>query len=638
MIPETIRKRLRDLDRRRRVHEAAAGAGRWAALGVGTLAAGALSDWLIDLWTDTPWGLRAGWLAAQALVWLGAWAAWVGRPLLARRSWRDLALWAEDRFPEFGDRLITAVELNAPGARTEGMSAELLGAVTRQAEDLAARTDLRARLDRRPLRRGGVSAAAAAAVAAGAFLAAPETSRALLARQFLGDRAIPRSVALEPVAERIVWPAGEEVALRFRARGRPAWEGLRGWVRLESEGRPSETYALSFESAGPEGAVFSARIPPQTGRFVCRARLGDGRTRRPAELVYEPRPVVTRLEAALILPEYCGLRPDGSRYEQARPRGDVAGPAGSAARVRFEAQKALARAAIELLGRPPTDLSSGASAKAEGMAEPPVRRIELPLRPDRRGAEGMFDLKPEEVAYRVVVEDDFGFGNAVPPKRSLVVVPDEPPRVLLLPERFGRPGEEGLSEESEVEGMPVPLGSAIRIAYYAAHPYGLDRARLVYRVVKARASGEVGGSGLSEAPWIALPLKEVRGTPEAGPFDLRLGLFRNSGFRDVVEFHPLPSPDPERLPGRTEGGGSFDFHTKAVADLQVGDQIEFAVEVFARNPALGDQPGRSEARAKAVVTQAQFVSWVLETLGHERRIRRLEERQRGVFAPEGTDR
>jgi hypothetical protein len=70
----------------------------------------------------------------------------------------------------------------------------------------------------------------------------------------------------------------------------------------------------------------------------------------------------------------------------------------------------------------------------------------------------------------------------------------------------------------------------------------------------------------------------------------------------------------------------------------VGDHIEFAVEVFARNPALADQPGRSEVRAKAVVTQAQFVSWVLETLGHERRIRQLEARQRGVFAPEGTDR
>jgi hypothetical protein len=627
MIPETIRKRLRELDRRRRAHEAAAGAGRLAALAAATLSVAGLADWLIDLRTDTPWALRAGLLALQGGLWLAALAAWVARPLAARRSARDLALWAEDRFPEFGDRLITAVELNAPGARAEGVSAELLAAVTRQAEERAAGTDLRARLDPRPLRRGGALGAAAALFVAGAFAAAPETSGALLARQFLADRAIPRSVALEAAADRTVWPAGEELVLRFRARGRVSWEGLRGWVRLASEGRPAETYPLEFESAGPDGAVFAARIPPSSGRFACRARLRDGRTRRPAEVVYEPRPVVTRLEAALVLPEYCGTRPDGSRYEQERPRGDVAGPAGSFARVRFEAQKALARAAIELLGRAP----------GEGAPEPVRRRLELPLRPDRRGAEGTFDLAAEEVAYRVVVEDAYGFGNAVPPRRSLAVVPDEPPRVLLLPERFARSGEEALSEESEVEGMPVPLGSAVRIAYYAAHPYGLDRARLLYRVVRTRGSGE-GGAPPAETPWSALPLKEVRATPEAGPFDLRLGLFRHSGLRDSVEFHPLPSPDPERVPGRTEGGGCFDFHTKALPDLQVGDQIELAVEVFARNPALGDRPGRSEVRAKAVVTQAQFVSWVLDTLGHERRIRQLEARQRGVFAPEGTDR
>lgn len=627
MIPAAIRKRLSELDRRRRLQEAAAGAGRWAALGAATLFVAGLADWWVDLSMDTPWALRAALLGIQAVLWLGAFGAWVVRPLGARRSLGDLALWAEERFPEFGDRLITAVQLNAPGARTQGMSAELLAAVTRQAEEQAARTDLRSRLDPRPLRRGAGLGAAAAAFAVAVFAAAPETSRALLARQFLADREIPRSVTLAAPADRIVWPAGEELVLRFRARGRASWEGLRGRVRLAPEGRPAETLPLVFESLGPEGAVFAARVPPGTGRVSYRASLKDGRTRRPAEILYEPRPVVTRLEAALVLPEYCGTRPDGSRYEQARPRGDVAGPAGAWARVRFEAQKTLARAAIELLGR----------AAGEGAPEPVLRRLEIPLRADRRGAEGRFELKPEEIAYRVVVEDTCGFANAVPPRRSLAVVPDEPPRVLLLPERFGRSGEEALSEESEVEGMPVPLGSAVRIAYYAAHPYGLDRARLLYRVIKARSSGDSGASP-PDAPWSALPLKEVRATPEAGPFDLRLGLFRNSGFRDTVEFHPLPSPDPDRVPGRTEGGGCFDFQTKALPDLQPGDQIEFAVEVFARNPALADQPGRSEVRVKSVVTQAQFVSWVLETLGHERRIRQLEARQRGVFAPDGTDR
>ena len=50
------------------------------------------------------------------------------------------------------------------------------------------------------------------------------------------------------------------------------------------------------------------------------------------------------------------------------------------------------------------------------------------------------------------------------------------------------------------------------------------------------------------------------------------------------------------------------------------------------------EPGRSETRLKAFVTQPEFVDWVLQTLRHESRIRQLETRQRNVFAPEGVDR
>ena len=72
--------------------------------------------------------------------------------------------------------------------------------------------------------------------------------------------------------------------------------------------------------------------------------------------------------------------------------------------------------------------------------------------------------------------------------------------------------------------------------------------------------------------------------------------------------------------------------------LQPGDQVELRVEVTARNPELALKPGVSESRLKAFVTQPQFVDWVIQTLRHESRLRQLEARQRGVFAPEGADR
>jgi hypothetical protein len=206
---------------------------------------------------------------------------------------------------------------------------------------------------------------------------------------------------------------------------------------------------------------------------------------------------------------------------------------------------------------------------------------------------------------------------------------------VLLPERFAMPGDPGLTDDTEVEGMPIPIGGPVRIAYYCAHPYGIDRARLAWRVLKAGKIAEEGPAAGADLPWQHLPLGEVRATAEAGEFDLRRGHFEKTGLFDSVEFYPLPSPKPEIIHGRTEGGGCFDFQTKALPGLQVGDQIEFFIEVFARNPALSNLPGRSETRVKTIVTRSQFMDWWLQRERHESRIRELESRQRGVFTPEG---
>jgi hypothetical protein len=335
---------------------------------------------------------------------------------------------------------------------------------------------------------------------------------------------------------------------------------------------------------------------------------------------------VKKVDAALVLPAYVGQRPDGTPYEQARPRGEVAGPKGSSARVTVEIQKPVAKAVLELLAR----------TGPEG-GEPPVsRKVDMKIDAAGTGATASFELREDEGSYRVAVEDRNGFANTAPPRRGAVVVPDESPKVVLLAERFALPGDEAPSEDSEIEGAPIPLGSAIRVAWYASHPYGIDKARMAWRVIKAGQSADV--VSLTTAEWKRLPLGEVRETAESGPFDPRKGVFKNSGFRDQVEFHPLPSPDAMLTPGRLEAGGCFDFQTKAIPGLQPGDQVELRVEVTARNPELSLKPGVSESRLKMFVTQPQFVDWVVQTLRHESRLRQLEARQRGVFAPEGADR
>jgi hypothetical protein len=623
MVPENIVRQLERVKARELGVSLAWGAARGVALAAAALAVGCFIDWLVDLWIDTPGPLRGLMLVGHVGLWIGALAMLVVRPLLRRRSDDDVALWCEDRFPEMGHAVISAVQLNRPGAVTEGMSPALIAAVTRQAEEMADRLDFAGKVDLGRLKKGAGLVGAVAAVALIFFLASPETTPVLLARQFLADRDIPRSVSLEAENARRVWPRGEEVVLRFRAKSARALESMSGRVRLYPDDRPSEDYPLVFDAG-----AFTAAIPPTTADFDVRAWLGDGRTRRASRVVFEPRPVVTKVDAWVLLPPYCGLRPDGTPYEQVRPRGEVAAPLGSSARVRIEAQKPLARAKLELVARP---------APGSDSTEAVLRALDLALAKDARSGEAVFDLKPEESAYRIVVEDRNGFLNTTAPKRSISIIPDEPPRVLLLAERFAVPGEAAVSDESEVEGMPIPIGSAVRVAYYAAHPYGLDRARMAWRVLKAAKPGD-DAAAPPEVPWKYLPLGEVRATEAAGPFDPKRGCFKNTGFRDAVEFHPMPSPDPEHVHGRTEGGGCFDFQSRPLGDLQPGDQIELFIEVFAKNPALGDQPGRSEVRARTFVTQPQFVDWVLQTLKHESRIRQLEARQRGVFTPEGVDR
>ncbi|MCI0657720.1 MAG: hypothetical protein L0170_11705 [Acidobacteria bacterium] len=625
MVPEIILKQLARVRRREKTLRLAWGLGRAIALSGTGLFVACLIDWLIDLRTDTPWALRAFLLAAQVVFGGLALAVLVVRPLRQTLSDRDLALWVEARFPAFGHRLITTIELNCPEARTEGMSGELLEAVSRQARELTSRTDLQSRFDLGRLNRGMAMVAGVVIVAAFWFAVAPHTTSALLSRQWLSARPIPRSVEVEPELSRRVWPSGEEVRLRFRTTGKVRFETLSGMVRIEPRGRPAEEYPLVLESAdGAGGAIFSAVIPPTTIGFVVRGWLGDGRTRKPASIEYEPRPVVQKVDGWVLLPKHCGLRPDGTPYEQYRVRGEIAGPQGSFARLLIEVQKPVTKGIIELLGR----------AGGESASESVLRRVPIVVKEDGRHVEGLFELRAGETAYRVLVEDHHGFANAIPPKRGIAIVPEEPPKVHLLAERFEYSGEAHGSEDSEVDGMPIPIGGPIRLSYYCEHPYGLDHARLAYRVIKPAQANDSGAADAS-IPWQYLPLAEVRGTEAVGLFDLRRGRFAKSGFLDQVEFHPTPSPDPALVLGRLEGGGSFDFQTKPISGVQVGDQIELRIEVFARNPALGNTPGRSETRVKSFVTMRQFTAWVMDTLKQESRIRVLESRQRTVFTPVG---
>jgi hypothetical protein len=659
MQPTGILEQLARLRWRERGLRLVWGLCRFVAIGGAVLGLACLTDWWIDRRQDTPWLLRVSMLVLQISLWAGLAFVVLLRPLARRMSDSDLALWVEGRLPQFGHRLISAVQLNRPGADTEGMSQEMIATVTREAEDRAAEVAFADLSDGRRWKWGLALVVPIVILAITCLVAAPHVTLVLVARQFLADREIPRNVALRGVSP-VIWPSGEEVELQFEVVTERNRAELVGEVRIDPVSRAAEIYPLAWNSAR---GSFMAKIPPGATDFTYRAWLGDGRTREVREVHYVPRPAVVRQDAWTLLPAYCGTRSDGRPYEQPQPRAEIVGHEQGQARVAVAFDRPIVHGAVLLFNRPapeilatcqPLGIASpcsvaalpadaltvvfsgraareihvGESAGRERLGpEFPSRAIPLTRNDDATAGEATFDLRPEETAYRIRITDENGFDNARPTRRTLTVVPDEPPQVVLLPERFApappllhldKGGTEGgLAEDVEVENMPLPIGEAIQVSYYCRDALGLDRADLRYRI--------------NDGPWRRLPLREIAATDRVGPFDPRRGTFAKASDREQVYFHAMPSPAPELSPPRLEGGGHFDFQTRALPGVKVGDRVEFFVEVYDRHPDPDRAPGRSEVRRKTVVTQQQFKDWVYQTLQHERRLRELEQKQRGVF-------
>jgi hypothetical protein len=568
-------------------------------------------DWWIDRSRDVPFALRLLMTVLQIGIAAGT------AILLAARvqvpSLIQLALKAERALPQVGHRFVTAIQLNRPGAQIDGMSPELIGAVTKEAGEMARGVNLVGLADHAPGRKAIYLALPILSLAAlFAGLNFPLFS-ALLGRQALLPLDIPRSVAVENFTPPL-WPAGDEVVLSFRVTG--AWDkNANGVARVEYAGQPSEEYAVEFAAEEGDAGIFLAKLPASSAPFTFRARIRDGRTRGLNGVEFAPRPVVKDLNAWLVLPAY--VDPAGkTRFERFQPQGEVTALPDCSLRVEVGTSKPVAKAEVVVYSRAPTNVEIVAG------------RYPMTLADDRLAAGAVVPIPPRPSAYRIEVVDDHGFANTNPPRRGITPAADEPPRVNLLPEVLKDPRDVGPLEDYEVSGMPLVLGGQVQVGYAARSPLGLSRAAIVYRV--------------NEGDWITLPLnRTVAEADKLGSFVPELGVFENSGPYGVVEFYSLPAAGPDTPPG-LEAGGRYNFQTGALlkklpngstAKLAVGDRVEFYVALWDRNPAANRPAGTSETRLKTVVTQAQLEDWTRQRDQSRDRLRQLEEKQRGVFTP-----
>jgi hypothetical protein len=620
MAPSTVTNRIASFRRRERFLALCWGVARLVLVVVVALAVACVADWWIDMRRDTPMALRIGMLVGQIALALGLLWFWVVRPLVRCRSDDDVALFIEEQTPALGHRLISAVQLNRPSADIAGMSPELIGVVTQEAEERANAIDVRELTDERQVWKAAGVLSLVALFASSAWLVAPKTVQVLLARQMLGDEQIPRQTRLRNITPE-VHVLNETVKLTVECETSDffdqASEVIVNLPDSASFRVPSQAYSFASLEDGAKGVCrkfIEAEAPSHVGDFSFNAWMGDGRLKTPGHVRRVPRPAVIKQDAWTILPAHCGTKRDGQRYHVEQARGEIVALPGSGAYVGCKTQKPIVKARVELLGVARNDKQENKKPVVEVL-----RTIAMEIQLDEpTEALAQFDLDSDELAYRIVVVDEYGFENADPPRRGIKIVSEDAPTVALLPEQFlpdQFPGA-GIAEDFEVEGVPIPLGGAIRIAYAGAHTYGLGRAMLQYRV--------------NDGPWQPFPLAEAPATEKTGPFDPRRGCFANSKPGDQVQFHAAPSRDPEVYLPRTEGGGRFDFQTRGLPDLKIGDRIEFFVEVTNRDP-NSPQVGRSETRLKTVVTVPQLVQWIDATLRQEDRIRQLEQKQKGVF-------
>lgn len=664
---------LGQLKRWRRVEQLillAWGAARWVAVVGAVLACACLTDWLADrylgseswrklrtaTWVFAPRADAAEDWSADGIIdetpfWLrvlmtGTQLALAGGLafVLLVRPWRrtphidDLAGRAEKAIPAFGHRLVTAVQLNRPGARTQGMSQTLIAEVTREAGEMAAAHNLLKLVNYRRLPWAAGVALPVLLAWTGFALAKPELAAVLLKRQALMSVEIPRTIHLSNASQE-VWPTGSKTEVRYLVTGTYDADMV-GRVRIEPDGQPEFYADLKYEKDADGGAHFVAGLPESTSDYSFSARLGNGRSRERGRIRFEAPPQTTELESWQILPKFLGTRdgkPNGPAYEkqnEGSKRGEVVDALpGSSVRIGAVFSKPVASAILIPIQR------------GDGLGEvelPPAKL--LGTTDDRTAAEWTFPTTPRTIAYVIKLTDDRGFVNAVPIRRNVRMLEDRPPVVAFLPESTRHPDPNDFDGQGDPkvyewgDKLPLAEGGRVMVIYHARSEQGVSRAAVRYRVF---------GKGIAPDayPKEVLEIQHPRQDPEANVYkrlllkpmtaDLKavgryvpeLGLFEQSWagltgvrraerMRANVEFYSFPGLDPKTDPPGLEAGGRYMFEVDSLekmvpdstgklipAKLELGDTVELFVEAFDKNPEPGRAPGfTKDARRKIVVT------------------------------------
>lgn len=555
-------------------------------------------DWIWDLEEGTPFPFRVICSLGLASLLATLVLHYILRPLIHPLTEDTLAAWVEQGNPDFNHSLTTILQLTRTTARMEGQSPVLLDELIQTTVTLAEPKDFLNSLDTSRWKTSAKRALGPVLMVLLAFLFFGETTIVLLQRQCLLAVDIPRDAVIT-LPEKIVLPEGEEKALAFAVKMRsekPVPAGKVFWISPAGE-------KLTLTANPSTDGFVETTIPFSLGQGNLRVRIGDTRA-GPIPLIRMARPILELLETRVRRPEWYGKRPDGSVFEETSPKGDVAGMIGGTVSLKLKSSQPLSVAVVTVKPLDPAGIPRTHPCK---------------LSPDGLGCDVEFPLQEGDYRYQIRVANKEGLENFPHLQRRITVFPAEPPVVMLMPEQLPGTKRAGSTlEDSDIDGLPVLLGQKFRVVYQAESMGGIARAQFRFRINE-------------KGPWRALPLQEFKADlKQSGAFLPEEGAFVKSPPDSNIDFYPIPSPDPWKIPDRRQAGGRFDFQIGSIKELRIGDRIEFYVEATDIRPGEG-LTGQSEIRVKEVVGVEELLAWWRRKERETEKLTELKNRQGQVF-------
>jgi len=421
LLPEELWDKLWALEIRVKRLNLLRGAGITAIVAATVIAIGLIVDWRweLSLWMRIALPLAAFTTIASTLWWV------VLRPWYQEFSPADLAALIEQQHPELGERLTSTIELHDPDIPAEHKGSQLMrDLLTRQTIRAVEHLEFRDTVDAtRPLRIGLCGLAAALLLFVPALLS-PDGYVLALSRFLMpwGNFERPSNLYFEVEQGDRVVARGSDVTLRAS----PRWHAITGelpetaWLNWTDASGETDRRRMQFDAATGH---YITTLPHVFSPFQFEVSAERARSRSYRVDVVDA-PAVTTLQLHVQPPAYTGY-----------PATTLDGVVGEAKvfeqsqlQFRIQFNKPVTRAEFEWQRS-----TSGASGEVEAQgaaAEANLARVALTLAEDRMSA--TYEMSATESgAFAIRVTDEHGLSNADDPRRSVVVLADQPPQLVL---------------------------------------------------------------------------------------------------------------------------------------------------------------------------------------------------------------